>query len=76
MGFTFLETSPNLVPIVSTTRSTVFWAMDGLLLAIGDSRNEIVVRTDKSGAWQNQMDMALGATRMEEAKIVEVECTE
>lgn len=76
MGFTFKELSPKLIPLASDIRSCVFWAMDGLILSIGDSRNEIVVRTDKSGAWQNQMDMALGSTRMEEAKIVEIECDE
>jgi Phage capsid protein len=51
------------------------WAKSGLLLAIGqDIKAEIAPRADKSFSTQVYASMSLGATRMEEEKVVEVLC--
>lgn len=51
------------------------WAKSGLLLGIGaDITAKIAERPDKSFATQVYAKMDIGATRMEEAKVVEVLC--
>lgn len=58
-------------------RKCYAWAQDGLLLAVGeDMKGKIDPRPDKSYATQVYACMSIGATRMEEAKVVEVICTE
>jgi hypothetical protein len=58
-------------------RKCYAWAQDGALLAIGqDMMGKIDPRPDKSYATQVYACMSLGATRMEEEKVVEVICKE
>jgi hypothetical protein len=58
-------------------RKCYAYAMDGALLSIGqDMKGKISERADKSYAMQVYACMSIGATRMEEAKVVEVLCTE
>lgn len=53
------------------------WAMDGLLLSIGqDVKSRISERDDKSYSTQVFMSMSIGSTRLEEEKVVEVLCNE
>jgi hypothetical protein len=57
----------------SSTYSIVCWAQDGLLLGIGaEPQGRISERDDKSYAMQAYASMSIGATRMEEAKVVEI----
>jgi len=52
-------------------RKCIFWAQDGLLLATSaDISAEIDRRSDKSYATQVYASMGIGATRMEEEKVV------
>lgn len=52
-------------------RQCIFWAEDGLLLATADDiTTEIERRSDKSYATQVYVSMGIGATRMEEEKVV------
>ena len=52
-------------------RQCIFWAMDGLLLATADDiTTEIERRSDKSYSTQVYVSMGIGATRMEEEKVV------
>jgi hypothetical protein len=52
-------------------RKNLFWAKDGLLLSTSaDIVTEIDRRSDKSYATQVYVSMGLGATRMEEEKVV------
>lgn len=76
MGFKWIKVSTDIVPKVSTTRRCLVWNRNGLLLSRGEMKAEIVRRADLSGAWQVQMDYALGAVRMEEARVVEIPCVE
>jgi len=59
----------------STYKSMIAWAQDGLLLSIGkDIETKISERADKSYANQVYSRMSIGATRLEEEKVVEIFC--
>lgn len=58
-------------------RQVIAYAQDGLKLAIGkEPTARIDERADKSYATQVYYCASFGATRMEEAKVVEIACTE
>lgn len=58
-------------------RKCIAWAQDGLILGVGsDMKARISERDDKSYATQAYASMAIGATRMEEEKVVIVLCKE
>ena len=58
-------------------RTCFAWAEDGLALAIGKDVNaRIDERADKGYATQVYYCMSVGATRMEEEKIVQILCDE
>ncbi len=62
---------------VSGARRCFAWAQDGLLLSTGmDIKARVSERDDKNYSTQAYVEMALGATRMEEAKVCEVLCVE
>lgn len=59
------------------SRRCIFWAKDGLLLATADDiETRIEPRPDKNYATQVFVSMGIGATRMEEAKVVIGLCAE
>lgn len=61
----------------STTRSIPAWAKSGMGLAIGaDIKTRLTERDDKSYAMQPYGSMSLGAVRIEEPKVVQVDCIE
>lgn len=61
----------------TNSRQCYAYAGDGALLAIGeDMVGKISERNDKNHATQVYARMSIGATRMEEAKVVEVLCKE
>ena len=76
VGFKFVTT--NRLPLDGSDDRRVFaWAMDGIKLAIGkEPTARIDERADKSYATQVYYCMSVGATRMEEAKVVEIICDE
>jgi len=75
LGFNFIVS--NRLALSGTTRSCIAFAQDGLALGIGKDVNaRIDERADKSYATQVYYCMSIGATRMEEDKVVEVQCTE
>lgn len=76
VGFKFITT--NRLPVDGSDNRRVFaWAMDGLKLAVGkEPTARIDERADKSYATQVYYCMSVGATRMEEAKVVEILCDE
>jgi hypothetical protein len=75
LGFNFIVS--NRLALSSTTRSCIAYAQDGIALGVGKDVNaRIDERADKSYATQVYYCMSIGATRMEEAKVVEVQCTE
>ena len=76
VGFKFIMT--NRLPVDgSSDRRVIAWAMDGIKLAVGkEPVARIDERADKSYATQVYYCMSIGATRMEEAKVVEILCNE
>jgi len=75
VGWNFIRS--ELLPVASTTRDCLFFAADGILLAAAE---EITVkvsdRPDKNYSTQVYVEMDFGATRMEEVKVIKVQCTE
>ncbi len=74
LGFEFIRT--ELLGLYTTTTDDIIcWAKDGLLLAIGqDSKAKITERDDKNYSTQVYYSMSIGATRMDENKVVEILC--
>ncbi len=76
VGFNFIVTN-RLGVDGSSNRRVIAFAMDGIKLAIGrEPTARIDERADKSYATQIYYAMTLGATRMEEKKVVEILCAE
>lgn len=70
---TGLYDAAGTVPTLSAHKSCIAWAGDGLLLAVGeDMKAEIAPRADKGFNTQVYVRMSIGATRLEEAKVVEI----
>jgi hypothetical protein len=60
-----------------TDRYTVAWAKSGMALGVGaEVMTRLTERADKSYAMQPYARMSIGATRVEDAKVVEVACLE
>ena len=75
MGFKFIVS--NRLAKSGNIRSCFAWAEDGLALAIGKDVNaRIDERADKGYATQVYYCMSIGSTRMEEDKVVQIDCDE
>ena len=75
-GFKFIV-SNRLTTDSNSNRAVIAFAGDGLKLAMGkEPTARIDERSDKSYATQVYYCQTIGATRMEEAKVVEIACTE
>jgi len=73
LGTTFEHT--ELVTLVSTTRKVPLYCKSGLLFAQNpDITTEVVRRWDKRGSWYVYAMMGGGAVRMQEPKIIEIDC--
>ena len=75
LGFNFVVS--NRLTIASSKRLCLAYAMDGIKLALGqDIMTRIDERSDKGYATQVYVCMTMGATRMEEEKVVTIEAHE
>ena len=75
LGFNFITS--NRLSIASNKRLCLAFAMDGVKLAMGkDIMTRIDERADKGYAQQVYVCMTLGATRMEEEKVVTIQAHE
>ena len=75
LGFNFITS--NRLTIASSKRLCLAFAMDGVKLALGqDIMTRIDERSDKGYATQVYVCMTMGATRMEEEKVVTIEAHE
>jgi hypothetical protein len=75
LGFNFIVS--NRLDITSSKRLCLVWAMDGCKMAIGqDLMTRIDERADKGYAHQVYVCQSIGATRMEEEKVVTIEAHE
>ena len=76
MGFKFI-TSNRVGTDSDGNRQVIAFAEDGIKLAVGkDVTGRIEERADKSFSTQIYYCMDIGATRMEEEKVVEIACQE
>ena len=75
LGFKFIVSTR--LPITGNIRSAFAWRRDGMLLAMA---KEITTRTeeraDKSFATQVYLSMSIGATRMQEFEVVQIDTDE
>lgn len=84
MGFKFVQVDglridgTKLLPVNgSSARRCIAFQRDGALLAVGrDMQARISERADKNYATQVFTSMTIGATRMEEDRVVEIDCVE
>ena len=75
LGFNFIVS--NRLTSASSKRLCLVWAMDGCKMAIGqDLMTRIDERSDKGYAHQVYVCQSIGATRMEEAKVVSIQAHE
>ena len=66
-----------MTSVAANFRSIPCWVKSGVTLALAkDITTRIDQRADKSYATQVYACMGIGATRMEEAKVVQILCTE
>jgi len=76
MGFKFIHTE-RLTNDATPRRQCFAWAKSGIQLGIGaDIKASIAPRADKSFSTYVYYSMSLGATRLEEEKVVEIAVTE
>jgi len=75
LGFNFIVS--NRLTSASSKRLCLVWAMDGCKMAIGqDLMTRIDERSDKGYAHQVYVCQSIGATRMEESKVVTIQAHE
>ena len=75
LGFNFIVS--NRLTSASSKRLCLVWAMDGCKMAIGqDLMTRIDERADKGYAHQVYVCQSIGATRMEESKVVTIQAHE
>ena len=76
IGFSFIHTE-RLLTNASSRRLCYAWQKWALQLAVQkDIEGRLDERIDKNMAWQVYMRMCMGATRLEEARIIEICCSE
>ena len=76
MGMTFIRTQ-RLSTDSNSYRRVPVWQRSGMFLAVGkDIRAEVSMRADKNYNWQVYNEMYLGAARVEDAKVIEIKCSE
>lgn len=77
LGFKFIRVSSLLLPKKNNVRSVLVWAKSGILMATsGGVTTTVSTRNDKRGATQVYASLDVGATRMDEKKVVELLCDE
>ena len=75
LGFKFIMTNRLAANSTANGHLALAWAKSGLRLAIGsDVKSEIDRRADKSYSTQVYYSMTVGATRIEDEKVVEIDC--
>ena len=76
VGFNFIVS--NRLPVDGSSNRRIFaWASDGIKVALGkEPQARIDQRADRSYATQVYYCMTMGATRMEEEKVIEIACQE
>lgn len=74
LGFKFIHTE-RLTTDANSDQQAICWAKSGIELGVGaDVKASIAARADKSFSTYVYYSMSIGATRLEEEKVVEIAC--
>jgi hypothetical protein len=78
MGFEFKRVSTSMLAVdANDLRKCICWAQNGLGLAIAsDVKTRISERADKNYSTQVFASLGIGATRVDEDRVVEIDCDE
>lgn len=77
LGFKFVRLSSALMPKKEDVRSCLVWAKSGIVMATsGEIVTDISTRKDKRNAVQVYASLDVGASRMDEKKVIEILCDE
>lgn len=78
MGFKFIRTEQlQYVDEYPTVRTCVAWCKSGIVCCVPQEIQMTVnTRPDKNNMWQAAAKMGIGATRLEDAKVVHIFCQE
>jgi Phage capsid protein len=77
MGLSWVRSERLAITGAGGTRRCIMWQKMAMGLAVNsDMFARIAERADKSFAWQVYCSMTMGATRIEEAGVIEVDCDE
>lgn len=72
MGFKFIRVSSKILPVAADVRSCMAFCRSGITIADSGRTTHMDIRADKSHALQIRTVAALGGTRNEEEKVVEI----
>lgn len=76
LGFLWIH-SERLLTDGSSNRLCYGWQLKGMQLAVQKNpEGRVDERPDKNYAWQVYLRLAIGATRMEEARVIQIACVE
>lgn len=77
LGFRFIMMGTGFLPKTGNIRSCFAWHRPGLLLATGiEPSTHIAERPDKAFSKYVYVNQTLGATRMEELRVIQIDCDE
>lgn len=79
LGFRFVwfgNAIVEMLPIASNVRDCFAFHRDGVEVGMGQMFGRIDQRPDKSYSWQIYTALSIAATRLEEARVVKVQCDE
>lgn len=78
LGFKFIRVSQSMLAVdANDIRNCIAWAQNGLGLGIAaDIKTRITERADKNYSTQVFASLGIGATRLDEDRVVQVDCDE
>ena len=75
MGINFIVVDTDLIPTSGSTKYYIGWKKSGLGIAFGeDLKTRVEEIQDKNYSWSTYAEMYVGATRVQDEKVVEVAC--
>jgi hypothetical protein len=79
LGFKFIwfgNAVTTMLPVASNIRDCFAFHRDGVEMGLGQLITDIGQRRDKSLSWQIYAALSMAATRLEEARVLKVQCDE
>jgi hypothetical protein len=76
MGFKFRVVNKAFFTLASSRREVVAYVKSGLRMTDAGRRVHVDIRPDRSHSLQIRTTASIGATRMEEKKVVQISCSE